>query len=583
MMSNPIAHQKLAIAEASPGVREQIYRARHDVYAMEIGQHPANDEGRLSDRLDATNRYLVVQRGEVLAGFVSITPPGAGSYSIDKYFRREELPFPVDGGLFEIRLLTVMPEHRSSDVATLLMVAAFRWVEARGGTRVVAIGRREVAGMYRSLGMREAGRSVQAGAVTYDLMEATVEALREELDRRENLVERIERTVEWGLQVPLRRPAACFHGGAFFGAIGADFGSLGRHRSVINADVLDAWFPPAPGVLTAIRDHLPWLLRTSPPTGCVGLISAIAAARGVPESCLLPGGGSSDLIFRALPHWLDRGSRALLLDPTYGEYAHVLEKVIGCRVDRLRLERSSGYAVDLGKLVPMIGEGPDLVVIVNPNSPTGRGLRQDEIEVLLKAAPPRTRVWVDETYIDYTGESVEALVGRYDNLIVCKSMSKVYALSGARVAYLCASPHQLEELRALTPPWVVGLPAQVAAVKALADPAYYAARREETHWMRGQLAIDLSALGWDVIPGSANFLLSHLPAAGANARELVEACKRQGLFVRDAAAMGPSLGERAVRIAVKDEETNRRMLEILSKIAGSTARRSSASLASCAS
>lgn len=582
-MSNPIAHQRLAIAEADPAVRDQIYRARHDVYAVEIGQHPANGKGLLSDRLDTANRYLVAMRGEVIAGFVSITPPGADGYSIDKYFRREELPFPVDGGLFEIRLLTVMPEHRSSEVATLLMVAAFRWVEARGGTRVMAIGRREVAGMYRALGMRETGRSVRAGAVTYDLIQATVGALREELDRREKLVDRIERTVEWDLQMPLRKPAACFHGGAFFGAIGADFGSLERHRSVINADVLDAWFPPAPGVLTALRDHLPWLLRTSPPTGCEGLISAIAAARGVPESCLLPGGGSSDLIFRALPRWLDRGSRAVLLDPTYGEYAHVLEKVIGCKVERLPLERSVGYAVDLVKLVQMIADGPDLVVIVNPNSPTGRGLRKDEIEMVLKAAPPRTRVWVDETYIDYTGESVEALVPRYDNLIVCKSMSKVYALSGSRVAYLCASPHQLEELRAHTPPWVVGLPAQVAAVNALADPDYYAARREETHRMREQLAIDLAALGSDVIPGSANFLLFHLPAAGPNARELVEACKRQGLFVRDAAAMGLLLGERAVRIAVKDEETNRRMMGILSKIAGSTARRSIASLVPCAS
>src|SRR6266576_385362 len=63
---------------------------------------------------------------------------------------------------------------------------------------------------------------------------------------------------------------------------------------------------------------------------------------------------------------------------------------------------------------------------------------------------------------------------RSENVIVCKSMSKVYALSGARVAYLCAGPHQLEELRALTPPWVVSLPAQVAAVRALNDPAYYA-------------------------------------------------------------------------------------------------------------
>jgi nicotinamidase-related amidase len=61
----------------------------------------------------------------------------------------------------------------------------------------------------------------------------------------------------------------------------------------------------------------------------------LAEWRGVDEHCLLPGGGSSDLIFLALRQWLTPASHALILDPTYGEYAHVLERVIGCRVDRI--------------------------------------------------------------------------------------------------------------------------------------------------------------------------------------------------------------------------------------------------------
>ncbi|WP_367875059.1 histidinol-phosphate transaminase [Luteolibacter sp. Populi] len=561
----------MTIAEAPEGLREAIYRARHAVYAVEIGQHAPNAEGRLSDALDAANRYIAATCGGVLAGFVSITPPGPQGYSIDKYFRREDLPFAVDGGSYEIRLLTVLPEYRASDAAAALMVAAFRWIESRGGTRVVAIGRREVAGMYRRVGLREAGMSTRSGAVTYDLMHAPVSEVRAGLEEREDLVRRIERFMRWDLQTPLRRPASCFHGGASFDAIGSGFGSLDRSANVINADVLDAWYPPAPGVIGTLAEHLPWLLRTSPPTGCEGLVAAISVARGVPESCLLPGAGSSDLIFRALPRWLSRGSRAILLDPTYGEYAHVLEEVIGCRVERLALRRSSGYAVDLERLRALVATGPDLVVIVNPNSPTGRGLLRDEIEFLLKSAPPRTRVWVDETYIDHTGQSVEALVARYDNLIVCKSMSKVYALSGARAAYLCASPHQLEELRAFTPPWAVSLPAQVAAVRALADPGYYAARIEETRALREDLAKGLRGLGWDVIPGSANFLLAHLPGDWPAADDLVQMARGRDLFLRDAGKMGLTLGERAIRVAVKDAATNRRMIAILRSIADGVA------------
>src|SRR5262249_43456948 len=146
---------------------------------------------------------------------------------------------------------------------------------------------------------------------------------------------------------------------------------------VINADVLDAWFDPSPKVLDALRDHLPWLLRTSPPTGCEGMIRAIARARGVASRSILPGAGSSGLIFLALRQWLTATSRVLILDPMYGEYAHVLERVVGCKVDRLQLERQEGYALAPAQLRKAIARGYDWVILVNPNSPTGQHLHRD--------------------------------------------------------------------------------------------------------------------------------------------------------------------------------------------------------------
>ena len=85
---------------------------------------------------------------------------------------------------------------------------------------------------------------------------------------------------------------SCYHGGAFFDAIGDEFDDLTRREDVINADVLDAWFPPSPLVLDALRGHLPWLVRTSPPTDCGGMARKIAAARGVGAECIQPGAGS---------------------------------------------------------------------------------------------------------------------------------------------------------------------------------------------------------------------------------------------------------------------------------------------------
>jgi histidinol-phosphate/aromatic aminotransferase/cobyric acid decarboxylase-like protein len=178
-------------------------------------------------------------------------------------------------------------------------------------------------------------------------------------------------------------------------------------------------------------------------------------------------------------------------------------------------------------------------------------------------------VWVDETYVDYVDrdQSLERFAAQSENVIICKSMSKVYALSGLRAAYLCAGAHQLEGLRAITPPWVVGLPAQLAATVALREGEYYTARYQETHRLREDLADELRSVGWDVVPGVANFLFCHLPEDGPAASRVVQECRRSGLFLRDAGLMGSQLGTRAIRMAVKDAATNRAMLQICKQFA----------------
>jgi histidinol-phosphate/aromatic aminotransferase/cobyric acid decarboxylase-like protein len=363
----------------------------------------------------------------------------------------------------------------------------------------------------------------------------------------------------------------CDHGGAFFEAIGEDFATLQRRNHIIPADVLDAWFPPAPAVVRTLRAHLDWIVRTSPPTNGHGLVRALSDARGVPEDSLVVGGGSSDLIFLALTRWLDRGSRVLLLDPTYGEYAHVLEHVIGCRVDRFTLRRDQGYRINVAELELALRRAYDLVVLVNPNSPTGQHVSARPLAELIARAPARTRIWIDETYVEYAGQgqSLEQLAAVSERLVVCKSMSKMYALSGVRVAYLVTEPGTARSLRRFTPPWAVGLPGQIAAVRALESEAYYRRRWSETHRLRHELECGLEAIGGlDVVPGVANFVLVHLAPQRPAARTVVKRCRAHGLFLRDAGGMSPSLGDRAQRIAVRDPATNERMLEILRLVLG---------------
>ena len=78
----------------------------------------------------------------------------------------------------------------------------------------------------------------------------------------------------------------------------------------------------------------------------------------------------------------------------------------------------------------------------------------------------------------------------------------------------------------------------------------------------------LAPLKWEIIPGQANFLLCHLPKDSPDAATLAAKCRQRGLFVRDAGVMGSQLGDRAIRLAVKNAATNRRMVKILSGVAG---------------
>lgn len=556
----------LGVSVANTENRQAVYRMRHDVFAAELGQYESHPDGILVDSADVNSVYITASAGGELAGFIGVTPPSSPRFSVDKYLPRDEIPIPFDEGLYEVRALAVKRPLRGSHIAGCLMYAAFRWVEAHGGTHILSIGRRDVLDLYLRLGLQRVGRSFQSGAVTYELISAKVSTIATRLEWLRPRLDRMEKYVNWNLGITFQRRAECYHGGAFFDAIGDQFDDLSKRKQVISADVLDAWFPPAPAAQQGFRQHLAWIMRTSPPTRADGLAQVISKYRGVEAGCILTGGGSSALIFLAFRHWLSPSSRVLILDPTYGEYAHVLDEIVQCEVERFLLDRREGYRVDLELLAKKLAEGFDLFVWVNPNSPTGLHVAKADVEAVLRESSACRRVWLDETYVEYAGpeHSLESFAAQSDNVIVCKSLSKVYALSGLRAAYLCASPHQLEDLRILTPPWSVSLPAQIAATYALQSPAYYAMRYRETHELRAALVNGLRRLGIsEIIPGIANFVMFHLPPERDDVASIVMRCRTQGLFLRDVSGMGSAMGGQAIRMTVKDAASNRRMLTIL--------------------
>src|SRR5437016_3024558 len=229
--------ESLSIGLATAADRAAIYQIRHAVYATELKQHAQRAEGALRDPLDAFNQYIVAKVGEQVIGFISITPPGHGSYSIDKYLDREELPFACDDGLYEVRILTVTKPFRGTRICALLMYAALRWVEEGGGTRLIAIGRSDLLRLYQKAGFQLLNRRIESGALTFELMTQSVSDARRLADSQPAALRSLYKGIDWQLRIPFSPREACYHGGAFFEAIGVDFSALERRSRIINADV----------------------------------------------------------------------------------------------------------------------------------------------------------------------------------------------------------------------------------------------------------------------------------------------------------------------------------------------------------
>ncbi len=361
----------------------------------------------------------------------------------------------------------------------------------------------------------------------------------------------------------LKKNEICFHGGTSFDAVGISFDKLNKKEKVIRADVTDAWFDTSPKVINLVNKNLPWLLKNSPPTLADGLIKAISTNRKIPEENILVGGGSSDLMFIFFPNFDFK--RAVIIDPMYGESAHIIKNVLGKKIKRVFQNKENNFKVDIESVVKEVLNG-DLVIIVNPNNPTGQFVRRTQMDELLKKLPKKVTLFIDETYIDFIGkeESVESLAIKNKNLVVLKSMSKFFALSGARIGYLIAHEEVTKKLRNKIPPWSVGLIGQVAGVKAMEDESFFIEKNNETSNLRKEFLENLTKIeGIKVFPSVTNFLLIDISHTGRKAKEICSFLEKRSIFIRNPQSQSVQFKEDFIRISVKDRKTNNKICNAL--------------------
>jgi threonine-phosphate decarboxylase len=292
------------------------------------------------------------------------------------------------------------------------------------------------------------------------------------------------------------------------------------------------------------------------------LVEALEAAHGLPAEHFLPGNGSTELLY-LFPRVLCP-RRALLVVPAFSEYERSLNQ-LGTKIDIFPLSPDDGFRLDPCQLMQRLRPETDLVLLANPANPTGVGIDSTVIETIARGVREQALVAVDEAFVDFCPQrSVLGAVRFHSNLYVFRSLTKFFAIPGLRAGYLAGPAAGVARLRAAKEPWTLSVPALAAAEACLKQENYRRRTLEAIPALRRDLARGLEGLGVRVFPSEANFLLARLEEEQTS-HHLAAELRRRGILIRDCSDF-PSLDERYVRVAVRTEEENARLLQAVSEI-----------------
>lgn len=343
----------------------------------------------------------------------------------------------------------------------------------------------------------------------------------------------------------------------------------GLYQDIVDfsVDVNPRGFPAS--VRTAILAHLEDL-RTYPDPEALELREAIAAHHGVMPEVVLPGNGAAELIM--LLARLPNVHRAVIITPTFGEYAWAVEQAGGTAL-HLPTDEAEGFKLRLDTFDwNQHLDSNTLVFLCNPNNPTGVLVPREVTDDLAsRCSEAGARLVVDESFIELLEDparaSVVAEAGSSEHVIVLRSLTKCFGIPGLRLGYLIGSPSLVDALRELQPAWPLNTFALSVGVRLFQETAFLAKFRRDITALREAFAQELrNLLGLRPLPSVTNFILCKLTRAELTAEWLCEQMAHCGLLIRNCDSFPGLAPGRFIRIAVRSQEDNHRLLCALREV-----------------
>ena len=338
-------------------------------------------------------------------------------------------------------------------------------------------------------------------------------------------------------------------------------GEQPKIQNILKLNTNENPYPPSPNVVAAVQavlENSADALRLYPDPDATALKQAIAKQQNVAVENVFVGNGSDEVLAHIFKAFFVQEKPILYPDITYSFYP-VYSQFFGIAEKTKILPLNDDFEIEVNDYKQPNGG----IIITNPNAPTSIALGLSAIEEVLQANPDSV-VLIDEAYVDFGAESAVSLVEKYDNLVVCQTMSKSRSLAGLRVGFAIAQPHLIAALEAVKNSfnsYPIDRFAIAAAVASFEDQAYFEAQNKKVIESRDKLTVQLTELGFKVLPSKANFIFVTLPSHDAG--ELASQLREQGIIVRY--FNKPRINQ-FLRITIGTDEQNQRLVDTLKTI-----------------
>lgn len=290
---------------------------------------------------------------------------------------------------------------------------------------------------------------------------------------------------------------------------------------------------------------------------------AVARAEKLSPENVIGGNGASDLL-AAIVNMI-RPSKALLPVPSFYGYVHALSMAPQCEIATYQLREDKEFELD-ETFADAITDDMDLLILGNPNNPTGKCIKKEVLEAVLKKCQQTgTALIVDECFFRLSdhGTSAREYLGSYDKLYIVDAYTKLFSIPGVRVGFCLSQPENIERLRQFLPEWNMSVFAQAAGIacaKILADDkkSFLDMTTELIRAEREYLSSELEKFAIKVFDSDTNFILMRM----SEGHDLYHMLLNNHVLIRDCSTFD-GLADGFYRIAVKDHESNKRLLQFM--------------------